>query len=105
MYTFIAQKHTFVQIFARYVNLWSVTTRVCVVYMFSEHIHALNVLIISVITSVFIGCVCVWRLILKKNRESIPDWYKMPYHQILVIETYFIAVFAKNVIICDFFSQ
>ena len=66
MYTFIAQKHAFVQIFARYVNLWSVMTRVCVVYMFSKHVHALNVLIISVITSVFIGRVCVWRLILKK---------------------------------------
>ena len=51
-------------------------TRVCVVYMSAKHIHALNVLIISVITSVFIGCVCVWRLILKKNRESIPDRHK-----------------------------
>ena len=67
MYTFIAQKHAFVQIFARYVNLWSVTTRVCVVYMLNKHIHALKLLVISIIMGVFTGRVCVWRLILKKS--------------------------------------
>ena len=41
--------------------------RVCVVYMFYKHIHALNFLTINIITSVFGGRVCVWRLILKKK--------------------------------------
>ena len=43
------------------------TTRVRVVYMFNKHVHALNLLTVSIITSVFRGRVRAWRLILKKN--------------------------------------
>ena len=55
------------QFVTHFVNLQGVTTRVCVVYMFNKHIHALNLLIVSIITNVFRGRVYVWRLILKKN--------------------------------------
>ena len=56
------------QFYARLGNLPCVTTRVYVVYMFGKHIHALNLLNISIIRGVFPECVYVWRLILKKNR-------------------------------------
>ena len=42
------------------------TTYVCVMYVLSKHVHALNVLIISIITGCFMAYVRVWRLILKK---------------------------------------
>ena len=54
------------QFYARLRNLPCVTTRVYVVYMFGKHIHALNLLNISIIRGVFPECVYVWRLILKK---------------------------------------
>ena len=66
-YTFLAQKHIFVQILAHCVNLQNVTTRVYVVYVFDKHIHAFKLLIISVYKCVFGGRVYVWRLILKKK--------------------------------------
>jgi hypothetical protein len=64
--------HVFVYLFVKivfvacFVNLKGVMTRVCVVYMLDKHVHALNLLIISMITCVFEGRVRVWRLILKK---------------------------------------
>ena len=42
------------------------TTYVCVMYVFSKHVHALNVLIISIITGCFMAYVRVWCLIQKK---------------------------------------
>ena len=45
---------------AHLVNFKDVTTRVCVVYMFDKHIHALNLLNINMITDVFRGaCICL----------------------------------------------
>ena len=44
---------------ARFVNLKSVTTRVRVVYMLDKHVHALNLLIISMIMCDFWGRVRV----------------------------------------------
>ena len=43
------------------------TTRVRVVYMFDKHVHALNLLNINMVMTVFMGRVRVWRLILKKK--------------------------------------
>ena len=51
------------------------TTRVRVVYMFDKHVHALNLLNISIIIGIFMGRVRVWRLILKKvfsEHENAP---------------------------------
>ena len=48
------------------------TTRVRVVYMFDKHVHAFNLLIISMIMSDFMWCVRVWRLILKKSCSHSP---------------------------------
>ena len=42
------------------------STYVCVMYVFSKHVHALNLLITSTITSIFMVYVRVWRLIQKK---------------------------------------
>ena len=42
------------------------TTYVCVMYVFSKHVHALNLFVISIVTVVFYLYVRVWRLILKK---------------------------------------
>ena len=53
------------------------TTHVRVMYMLDKHVHALNSLIISIITSVFMGYVRVCRLILKKNYKSLSESEKV----------------------------
>ena len=42
------------------------TTHVRVMYMLDKHVHALNLLIISIVRGNFSEYVRVWRLILKK---------------------------------------
>ena len=42
------------------------TCCVCVVYVLDKHVHAFNFLNFSIVRAYIPGCVCVWRLILKK---------------------------------------
>ena len=78
MYTISAQKYVFAYLFAHCVNLRSVTTHVCVVYVFDKHVHALKSLEISIFTGFFTGCVRVWRLILKKITLSVISFAFFP---------------------------
>ena len=59
MYTISAQKYVFACLFAHCVNLRSVTTHVCVGYMFNKHVHALKSLEISTFTGFFRACTCL----------------------------------------------
>ena len=47
------------------------TTYVYVMYVLDKHVHALNLLIISIVIDDFSEYVRVWRLILKKNSTTI----------------------------------
>ena len=49
------------------------TTRVYVVYVLDKNIHVINPFIISIFTGIFMGRVCVWRLILKKIRLHMTE--------------------------------
>ena len=53
------------QIFAHLVKKQSMTTHVRVMYVLSKHVHALNLLITSIVRGDFSEYVRVWRLILK----------------------------------------
>ena len=58
------------------------TTYVCVMYVFSKHVHALNLFVISIVTVVFYLYVRVWRLIPKKKSLS-------PYDLVAIIASMF----------------
>ena len=68
MYVFVKHVHeSYITRTCFRVNKLDMMTYVCVMYVFSKHVHALNLLIISIITSHFMVYVRVWRLIPKNH--------------------------------------
>ena len=83
MYVFVKHVHeSYITRTCFRVNKLDMMTYVCVMYVFSKHVHALNLLIISIITSHFMVYVRVWRLILKKKSLS-------PYDLVAIIASMF----------------
>ena len=55
------------------------TPHVYVVYVLDKHVHALNLLTISIVRGNFSECVRVWRLILKKSPRLESEAILEPY--------------------------